>query len=139
MATAITKFDPNTLTTSDRRTVEDCTRDVREFIRKTSRDAHRIGQKLKAVKALLGHGRFLGWLRAEFGWSADTAERLMRVAEQFSDIPQRAVIGLTALYLLAGDGVPEEARREAVDRAAAGEAITAVLCTTEFHLAALGF
>lgn len=124
MATAVSEFDLGTLTATELQAVEYCTREVKEFIRKTGRDAHRIGLLLKSVKQMLGHGRFLVWLQAEFGWSADTAERLMKVAERFTEIPQPAEFSLTALYLLAGDHVPEEARREAIDRATAGEAIT---------------
>ena len=124
MATAVTTFDYGTLTAVERAAVEDCTREVKDFVRKTTRDAHRVGLKLKAAKKLLGHGRFLAWLRAELGWSADTAQRLMKVADAFTEMPHAAAIGLTALYLLAGDSIPEEARKEAVGRAAAGEIVT---------------
>lgn len=122
--TSTTTFDYTILPAIDRITVRDCTEEVHGFIHRTGRDAHRIGRKLTAVKTLLGHGRFLAWLRAEFNWSVDTAERLMKVAERFPEIPHRAEIGQSALYVLTGKGVPEEARREALARAGAGEAIT---------------
>ena len=128
--TSTTTFDYTTLPAIDRITVRDCTEEVHGFIHRTGRDAHRIGRKLTAVKTLLGHGRFLAWLRAEFNWSVDTAERLMKVAERFPEIPHRAEIGQSALYVLTGKGVPEEARREALARAGAGEAITKSVART---------
>src|SRR5262245_31733941 len=102
MAKAGPGFDIATLSTADQRTVDSCAAAIHDFIGNTTRDAHRIGLQLKAVKKLLGHGHFTDWLRAEFRWSVDTAERLMKVAERFTQIPQAAEISLTAMYILAG-------------------------------------
>jgi len=117
------------LSSADQSVVDSCACDVHEFVRRGSEDAIRIGKKLRQAKALLGHGRFLAWLQAEFTWSADTAGRFMKVAERFGDIPHCAEFALTAYYILAGNSVSEEAREEALGRAAKGEKITrAVAC-----------
>lgn len=39
-----------------------------------------VGRDLIAVKAALGHGRFLAWIGAEFQMSEDTARQFTRVA-----------------------------------------------------------
>ena len=124
-----TAFDLSFLSSADQSVVDSCACDVHEFVRRGSEDAIRIGKKLRQAKALLGHGRFLAWLQAEFTWSADTAGRFMKVAERFGDIPHCAEFALTAYYILAGNSVSEEAREEALGRAAKGEKITrAVAC-----------
>lgn len=117
-------FDLGTLTSGERAVVKDCASEVSNFVRRTARDALAVGRKLRAVKGILGHGRFLAWLRDEGTLSADTAERLMKIAERFGDIPHNAEFVLTALYALAADDTPEAAREEAVGMAAKGEKIT---------------
>jgi AMMECR1 domain-containing protein len=49
------------------------------------RERHRAsivetGRDLIAMKEKLGHGNFLPWTAAEFGWSRQTAHRFMNVA-----------------------------------------------------------
>ena len=82
------------------------------------------GIELNEMKAIIPHGHFWAWVRAETSWSEDTADRWMRVARAFGQIPHGADFSPTALYLLSSPKVPEEARREAVERAVAGEKIT---------------
>jgi hypothetical protein len=87
-----------------------------------------IGRELIAAKADVGHGAWLPWIEAEFGWSQDTAERYMQVARAFQ-IPHAAEFGgltidATALYALATPDVPQAVRDEAIERAEAGEHIT---------------
>ncbi len=83
-----------------------------------------VGQKLIEVKNRLGHGYFLTWLQAEFGWSYPTAARFMQVANSFKGISQIENFAPSALYELAGTSTPEAARNEAITRAKAGESIT---------------
>jgi hypothetical protein len=82
-----------------------------------------IGRELIAAKAEVAHGEWLSWLEEEFGWSDDTARNYMRVAEVFQ-IPNSSGFDVTALYVLAAPGVPQEVRDEAIERAEAGERIT---------------
>jgi len=120
----IVPFDYALLTVSEQSVVDALAVEITDFVRRGAADALRIGKKLLEAKQILGHGRFASWLQAEFNWSADTAQRLMKIAAGFNEIPQRAVISQTALLLLAGDDVPQEARGEAISRAAKGEKIT---------------
>jgi hypothetical protein len=68
-----------------------------------------IGGQLERVKAALGHGLFLAWLAAEFGWSDDTARNLMNAWRAFKNRTVRDLepIDVSALYLLAAPSTPE--------------------------------
>jgi hypothetical protein len=96
---------------------------VRGHLTRMVRDAIAVGLELLAVKTSIGHGRFLDWIDVECGISADSAERLMRVATTLAErLPQSADFGLTAAYALAY--APEEVREVLLKRAAAGERLT---------------
>lgn len=87
-----------------------------------------IGHELIAAKTECAHGEWLPWLRDEFGWSDQTANRYMQVARAFQ-IPHsegfRALtIDATALYALAAPDVPQAARDEAIERAETDEQIS---------------
>jgi hypothetical protein len=77
-----------------------------------------IGQRLIQVKEVLPHGTWGDWLAQEFQWSQRTANRFMAVAERFAKFDSVSNFAQGALYLLSGDDVPDEAREEAVKRAA---------------------
>jgi hypothetical protein len=98
---------------------------IRERLKKTIEDIVQVGKDLLGVKEALPHGRFLQWIRAEFGWSERSAQNFMSVAVQLksaniADLP----IQPSAAYFLAAPSVPAEARQKAVEMAEAGEEIT---------------
>ena len=94
---------------------------IRGLMKRSARDIIEIGERLAAVKAEAGHGRFLNWIAAEFAMSDDSALRFMRVARLAAEKPQIAEFGPSALYLLAAPSTPEAARTEVFDRLATGE------------------
>lgn len=99
--------------------------EIRSLIKLSTQTIVEIGCKLIEVKARLKHGQFGDWLKLEFDWSEPTAQRFMRVARKFksvnlTDLP----IVPSALYLLAANSIPEEARTEVIDRASKGESIS---------------
>jgi hypothetical protein len=101
---------------------------IRETVKRTLEGIIEVGNQLLGVKEALPHGQFTRWLRAEFGWTERTARNFMAVAEQFG--PKTEIISVlriepTAAYLLAAPSAPDEARQAAVERAEAGERITA--------------
>ena len=49
---------------------------IRERVKKTVEDLIEVGNDLLGVEEALGHGQFLPWLKAEFGWSERTARDL---------------------------------------------------------------
>jgi hypothetical protein len=63
-----------------------------------------IGGLLIEAKAQCEHGQWLPWLKTEFAWSADTAERYMNVArlgEKFRTV-RNLKLAANTLYALAG-------------------------------------
>jgi hypothetical protein len=48
--------------------------------------ARQAGQLLLEVKARVGHGKWLPWLKANVGFSARTAQRYMLVAERWDEL-----------------------------------------------------
>ncbi len=119
-------FDYAALDTATSLLVRERTDEIKALMRRSAEDIIAIGRKLAEVKARLDHGRFLDWLDAEFGWRRSTAYRFMHVADAFAAVEtcQIGKFAPSALYLLAAPSTPETVRAEALERAAAGEAIT---------------
>ncbi|MBI1929653.1 DUF3102 domain-containing protein [Candidatus Poribacteria bacterium] len=123
------RFDFILLDNHTRQLVQQRTEEIKGLVKNIAQETIRIGGQLMEVKTLLPHGLFGEWLRFEFDWSADTAERFMNVARWAFKNPQFADFGFgpSALYLLAKPSTPEAARQEAIERAEAGEIISHAL------------
>lgn len=121
------EFDYASLPVAVRDTIQQHTDDIRQRGKRMAGDIVAIGQAARRVKEQLGHGQFSAWVNAEFreefGWSYQTLNRFMQVSQHFEN-SQIENFGKSALYLLAQNSTPEEAREEARERAAAGETIT---------------
>lgn len=77
-----------------------------------------IGKQLTAVKERLDHGQFGDWLHAEFSLTDRSAQRYMQAFATFGQRPDSAhLLTSSALMLLSGDTIPEEARQEAEQKA----------------------
>ena len=75
---------------------------------------------------MLGHGRFLAWIEAEFTLPDRAARRFIAVAERFACISDTASdVPATVLYELAAPSTPREVREAVVERTAAGKKVTA--------------
>ncbi len=81
---------------------------IRKRLRTTSRDAIQIGNDLLKAKGMLVHGRFLPWIKENFGMSERTAERYVALAtrlgsksDTLSDLP------LAILHTLAASSTPD--------------------------------
>ena len=91
-----------------RNDLEQLAASIRERLRTSSRDAIEIGNDLLKAKKTLGHGRFLPWIKDNFGMSERTAERYVALAmrlgsnsDTLSDLP------LTILHKLAAPSTPD--------------------------------
>lgn len=94
--------------------------------RRKAQSVVEVDRDLIAVKAALGHGHFLGWIGAEFGMSEWTARNYMRFAEVYGGISGTVPdLPMGALYELAAPSTPEAVREAVVERAAAGDKVTA--------------
>jgi len=117
-------FDYASLDAPTSQFVQQYTDEIQALMKRTAQNIIEVGQKLIEVKDTLGHGYFLTWLQAEFGWSYPTAARFMQVANSFKESYQTDNFAPTALYELAAPSTPQAARDEALARAKAGESIT---------------
>jgi hypothetical protein len=101
-------------------------RSAAERIRKRTWDSYIAnGRDLIAIKALLDHGAFGTWLKAEFGMSARTAQNLMNAAELVDGKSAIvSVLPVTAIYQLAAPSTPASVRDDVVARLENGEKLT---------------
>jgi Protein of unknown function (DUF3102) len=98
---------------------------IRVLGRRVIGDVIEIGRRLTDAKERCGHGKWLPWLKREFGWSADTALRFMQVAEFAKNRNLRDLeIPVSGLYRLAAPSTPEAARDEVIERSEGGEHLT---------------
>ena len=98
---------------------------IRETAKRSVEGIVFIGKWLTECKQRLPHGQWLPWLKAEFGWSRQTAVSFMQVYElakcqDFGHLP----IDVSALKLIAAPSTPEPIRQEVIRRAQTGERIT---------------
>lgn len=122
-ASIVPSFAYNDLDAETRIVVMQRTTEIKATMRRAASDIIDIGQKLIEVKARLQVKDFVSWFEAEFGWNRSTAYRFMQVAERFGGSSQIETMAPSALYLLAAPSTPDEAREEALERAAGGEEI----------------
>lgn len=123
--TDLVPFDYAQIDQSAAAAVRASARRLHDLERRTVTATIEIGRELLAVKELLGHGHFLPWLHAEFGWSDRTARNFMNVALQFGDKSETVSdLGAKVLYLLAAPSTPDDVRTAVVQRAEQGEPIT---------------
>jgi Protein of unknown function (DUF3102) len=88
-------------------------------------DVIEIGARLTECKRIAGHGNWLPWLDREFGWSEDTAENYMRLADfdKFRTV-RNLDLDMRSLYLITKQSTPDTARDAVLDLAANGEKLT---------------
>jgi hypothetical protein len=97
---------------------------IRQEMGRCAKSIIKIGLHLIQAKDECGHGLFLKWLAAEFGWDRTTAWRFMSVGDRFGDqgnVARVQHLEPTTLYLLAGPKTPETVREEVLSRFDAGE------------------
>jgi hypothetical protein len=80
---------------------------------RTKQDLLDIGKELTEAKARLSHGQFGEWLAIEFDMSERSAQRFMSVYQTYGAKSDTvSLLSDTALYLLSGPTVPDEAREQ---------------------------
>ena len=125
-----TGFDYQTLEVETRIVIQQRAGEIKTLVKRSVSDVVDVGNKLAEVRELLGHNRaggFKGWLKAEFGWSYETALNFIRVSDWASHYNGNFTtldIAPSALYLLANPSTPESIRQEVIGQAEDGERIT---------------
>ncbi|MBD2533626.1 DUF3102 domain-containing protein [Nostoc flagelliforme FACHB-838] len=102
--------------------------DTRRRLKRSAMDIYCIGLNLLEAQSIIEHGKFLSWLRQEFGMGKTSAYEFINVAKAFeSKFP---VIGNlinnitpTALCKLAAPTTPQAARDEVINLVRTGEVI----------------
>jgi hypothetical protein len=98
-----------------------------EFRKKTIESACEIGRRLAVVKKVIGHGRWLRWLKAEFDWSDKTARNYIGVYEMVEGKLENVSnlnLTLMVLYLIKAPSTPQEVRDEVLEQAKSGKPVT---------------
>jgi hypothetical protein len=97
---------------------------IKTNLRTAAESVITVGQALIRQKSRLGHGRFLGWIEAEFGMTERSSQRFMKIAEVFAGKPTGlSHLGVEALYELAAPSTPQDIRDRVEDAIANGEMI----------------
>ena len=83
-----------------------------------------IGEKLAAVKKVLDHGQFGGWIKAEPSLTARTAQNFMTAWAALGDKSETdSHLPPTTLYALTAPSTPPAVREQVVERLKAGERV----------------
>ena len=104
---------------------------IRRLGRRIVADVIEIGRRLVDCRDNhLEHGEWLPWLKREFDWSRQTADRFIHMFQASGKLPNLSNLNvlLSGLYLLAAPSTPEAAKIEIVERVEAGEANLARGC-----------
>lgn len=120
----LVNFDYSQLSRSKQVEVREEARVIHQLIAKTASHIVQIGLRLNSVRRLIGRKHFQAWLAGEFQWSQPSASRFMRAAQYFGSVECLNQFQPGALYVLASKRIPDEARREALDKARSGRTIS---------------
>jgi hypothetical protein len=101
-------FDYEVLDEVRRIRIQVKTESIKARMKRTAEDIIAIGQDLIEVKEVLGHGRFLQWIDAEFGMKERSARNFMAVSTRFGNkLANFADYSASVLYELAAPSTPE--------------------------------
>jgi hypothetical protein len=89
---------------------------IRSLGKQTVASIIEIGKHLIAAKKIAGHGGWTPWLESEFGWSADTAQRFMRVADDKNRTVRSLDLPVKSMYLLTAPKTPQAARDAVIEK-----------------------
>ena len=73
-----------------------------------------IGKRLKSAKEQVGHGEWIDWLNNNLNYSANMAQKLIRVSSEFSK--EELIPHLSFTQALALTTVEEEIRTEIIEK-----------------------
>ncbi|MCI1965868.1 MAG: DUF3102 domain-containing protein [Oscillospiraceae bacterium] len=96
--------------TGSPRSMEQITMEINFYKAQTAQNIIEIGKRLIEAKQQLPHGEWLPWLKDKVQFSNNSAERFMRIAQEFSN--SSPVTNLPYTKLLALLQVPEEDREK---------------------------
>lgn len=93
--------------------IDKTTQDILNLKKQTCMNIIEIGEKLILAKDSIEHGEFIKWLEDKVYFSKRTAQRFMKIAQEFSETTEMSFLGQQKLYLLAGLEIEE--RQEIIE------------------------
>lgn len=118
-------YDYDLLPSEHRDAVRRAARTIKPLLKRTAEDIFIIGAELRAVKAMLPHGKYTEWLSVEFGLSDRMAQHFVNVRERLGPKSDKfSVLPPSTLYLLAAPSTPDEAIQEIEQRLDSGDRLT---------------
>lgn len=126
ITTAMPGFDYGCVDEGIRDAVCASASEIRRQVSASRQSIITVGTRLIEVKAILPHGLWRAWLKAEFEWSERSAQRYMRVATVFGSKPDTVSdLPPGVLQVLAAPSTPPDVREEVLREVAqAGAAPT---------------
>jgi hypothetical protein len=115
---------------------QDLAKEIRELTKNVALNSIEMGKKLKTARATFPVVKGKGAIRSRPGWeewstketglSIDTINRLIKAAEQFHATPTGVSwkTGKAVLRLLVPKNVPQEAKKQIIDKLDKGEKVT---------------
>ena len=76
----------------------------------TAQNIIEIGKKLNRAKELIPHGEWIKWLEEKVTFTRQTANKFMRIADEYSNVSATLQLGTEKLWLMLE--VPQEEREE---------------------------
>lgn len=126
LPSADTKFNYAALPTEKAASARAAAERIRGRMQLAAESIIEVGKTLNEQKESLGHSNFMLWIESEFDMSQSSANKMMAVARELGDkFVTVTNLGTKALYALAAPSTPEPVRTEVLERAAAGEKVTA--------------
>jgi hypothetical protein len=120
-------YDYGQLPAEHREAVRRAARTIKPLLKRTAEDIFVIGGELRAVKAMLPHGRYTDWLGIEFGLSERMAQHFVNVRERLGPKSEKfSVLPPSTLYLLAAPSTPDAAIEVVEERIDAGDRLSVV-------------
>lgn len=130
-APALASFDYSALPADVAAEAVEVARRIKGRTRRIGQEIIEIGRDLILIKDRVGHGNFLPWLEAEFGWSERTAQNYIQSAQAFGEKSATvADLPPTIIYNLSAPSTPAPVREKIVERLEAGERLAPEIITT---------
>ena len=104
-------FDYAALPTAQAEVLRQHAATIRHHTQLTVASMVEIGRELCAVKKILGHGRFIAWLRSECGFPLRTAQNRMKAAKLVDKYASLALLPLGVLESISRPGTPAALRK----------------------------
>lgn len=108
--------------------------EIRKLQKRTREYIFVMGKMLLEAKARISYGHFANWLGVEFELSVSTAQRMMQVATVFpgstADAARVRHLPDRAIYMLAANSTPVEARERVIELIDAGAVPTSAVVQT---------